>query len=127
MSPREQSSPCPNSDPGFNKIIGDRTPNERSMLFIVCVLTRTLLYTGVYVYRDKPWMRWLVAGLALMSIYQLTRPTPNKQWWSKKFQLIMAALVLFSALVIKNTKAMPAFLFLSLIGGVLERTQITMC
>jgi hypothetical protein len=47
---------CPNSDPSFNKIIGERTPEERSNLFILCVLTRTLLYSGVYVYRDKSWM-----------------------------------------------------------------------
>lgn len=123
------SSPnCPNSDPNFNKIIGEnRTPDERSALFVVCVLVRSLLYTGVYVYRDKPWMRYLVAALALMSMYQLTRPSPNRQWWSKKFQLVMAVLVFISAVFVTNTKAMPVFLFISLIGGVLERIHTKMC
>jgi hypothetical protein len=119
---------CPNSDPGFNKIIGEnRTPEERSMLFIVCVLTRGLLYSGVYVYRDKPWMRWLVSILALFSVYQLTRPTLNRQWWSKKFQLVMAILILISAIAIQDTKAMPTLLFISLIGGILERIHVTLC
>ncbi len=118
---------CPNSDPGFNKIIGDRTPDERSKLFVLCVLVRFSLYSAVYFYRDKPWMRYLVAALALASVYQLTRPTPNMQWWSKKFQLVMAMLVLLSAAFVKDTKAMPTLLFISLIGGVLQRIHTTMC
>lgn len=118
---------CPNSDPGFNKIIGNRTPKERSFLFVICVITRALLYYGVYMYRDEPWTRWLVGALSLFSIFQLSRPTENRQWWSKKFQLVMAVLVLFSAIAIQNTKAMPTFLFISLLGGVLQRIQIDMC
>ncbi len=118
---------CPNSDPNFNKIIGNRTPQERSVLYIVCILTRAILYSGVYVYRDEPLMRWLVGFLSLFSIFQLSRQTENRQWWSKKFQLVMAVLVLFSAIAIQNTKAMPTFLFISLIGGVLQRIQIDMC
>lgn len=122
---------CPNSDPGFNKIIGNRTPEERSKLFVICVLVRTLLYTGVYVYRDKPWMAPLVGVLALASIFQLTRPTENKQWWSKKFQLVMAILVLISAIAVKfygfDSRSMSVLLFTSLIGGVLQRSQIKMC
>lgn len=125
------SSKCPNSDPGFNKIIGDRTPEERSNLYILCVLVRFSLYTGVYVYRDKPWMIPLVALMSLFSIFQLTRPTPNKQWWSKKFQLFMAVLVLVSALAVKfagiDSRAMSILLFTSLAGGILQRSQVTLC
>ncbi len=119
---------CPNSDPNFNKIIGDRTPEERSKLYVLCVLTRFLLYSGVYVYRDEPWMPFLVGGLSLLSMYQLTRPTQNKQWWSKKFQLVMAVLVFMSALFAHvNSKAMSTMLFISLTGGVLQRLHINMC
>lgn len=119
---------CPNSDPSFNKIIGEnRTPKERSALYVVCVITRALLYSGVYVYRDEPWMRWLVGILSLLSVIQLTRPTPNKQWWSKKFQLVMAVLIFMSAIAVSNTKAMPTLLFISLIGGILQRIHINMC
>lgn len=125
------SSNCPNSDPGFNKIIGDRTPEERSNLYILCVLVRFSLYTGVYMYRDKPWMIPLVALLSLFSIFQLTRPTPNKQWWSKKFQLFMAVLVLVSAFAVKfvglDSRAMAILLFTSLAGGILQRSQVTLC
>ena len=126
------SDACPNSDPEFNKIIGsDRTPQERSNLFIACVFTRAFLYSGVYVYRDKSWMPWLVGVLSLLSVYQLTKPTQNRQWWSKKFQLVMAILVLISAIAVKffgmDSKSMPALLFISLLGGVLQRTQTKMC
>lgn len=125
------SDKCPNSDPGFNKIIGNRTPEERSKLFYICVLVRTLLYTGVYMYRDEPWMAPLVGTLSLASIFQLTRPTENKQWWSKKFQLVMAILVLLSAIAVKfygiDSRSMSALLFISLIGGVIQRTQTKLC
>lgn len=128
---------CPNDDPNFTKMLKDLgalqkgTPEERSNLFVICVLTRTLLYSGVYVYRDKPWMPWLVGALALASIFQLTRPTLNQQWWSKKFQLVMAILVLLSAIAVKfgnvDSRSMSILLFISLAGGVLQRSQIEIC
>lgn len=123
---------CPNSDPNFNRIIGDdRTPDERSNLYIVCVITRALLYSGVYIYRDQPWMTPLVGALATASVYQLTRPTENRQWWSKNFQLVMAILVLGSAIAVKfaglDSRSMALLLFISLAGGVLQRSQIKMC
>ena len=64
---------CPNSDPNFNKIIGNKTPGERSALYVLCVL------------------------------------------------------VILSATFIQNTKAMPTFMFISLLGGVLQRIQVTVC
>jgi hypothetical protein len=129
----KDSKACPNSDPGFNKIIGDRTPEERSKLFIVCVIVRTLLYSGVYVYRDKPWMAPLVAVLALASMFHLyTSDSPEgKQWWSKKFQLIMALLVLIAALLVKfnglDSRSMAGLLFVSLAGGILQKSQVNFC
>ena len=79
--PSQQTCPnqkvCPNDDPGFSKLLNLNSPEKRSNLFIVCVITRTLLYSGVYVYRDKPWMPYIVGVLALASIFQLTRPTQN--------------------------------------------------
>jgi hypothetical protein len=124
---------CPNSDPGFNKIIGERTPEERSKLYILCVIVRTLLYSGVYVYRDKPWMAPLVGALASVSIFQLyTSDQPQgKQWWSKKFQLIMAVCVLLAAFLVKfnglDSRSMAGLLFISLLGGILQRSQVKLC
>ena len=126
-----ESSSCPNSDPNFNKIIGERTPEERSNLFVVCVLVRTLLYGGVYVYRDAPWMPYVVGILSGLSALQLSRPTKNKQWWSKKFQLFMAILVMISAIAVKiygvDSRSMAVLLFISLLGGIYQRTQTTLC
>lgn len=137
------SQTCPNDDPNFTKLLKETglvkkgTPEERSNLFYICVLTRTLLYSGVYVYRDKPWMPWLVGALALASIFQLTRPCPKAglcpgtQWWSKKFQLFMAFLILISAIAVKlgkvDSRSMSILLFISLAGGVLQRIQTKMC
>lgn len=122
---------CPNSDPNFNKIIGDKTPAQRSFLYLICVLVRTILYTGVYVYRDEYWMAPLVGAFSLASVFQLSRPTENRQWWSKKFQLIMALLVLISAISVKfiglDSSSMSTFLFISLAGGIIQRVHTTLC
>lgn len=132
ISTETETITCPNSDPEFNKIIGtNKTPEERSNLFIICVIVRALLYTGVYVYRDAPWMPYVVGILAAISALQLSRPTKNKQWWSKKFQFVMAILVLFSAIAVKfanfDSRSMSVLLFISLFGGIYQRTQTTLC
>lgn len=127
------SKACPNSDPGFNKIIGDRTPEERSKLFVLCVFVRTLLYSGVYMYRDKKWMPWLVGILSILSAFQLytSDSATGKQWWSKKFQFLMALLVLVSAILVKlgkiDSRFMAGLLFVSLLGGVIQRSQVKLC
>lgn len=140
-SPIQKSCPnqqvCPNDDPSFTKLLKDTsivkegTPEERSNLFYICVLTRVLLYSGVYVYRDAPWIPFLVGIFAAASIFQLTRPTNDTQWWSKKFQLVMAILVLLSAIAVKlgklDSRSMSILLFISLAGGVLQRIQTKMC
>lgn len=134
---------CPNDDPNFTKLLKDTgiiekgTPEERSNLFYICVLARTLLYSGVYVYRDAPWMPFLVGIFAAASIFQLARPCPKTghcpgtQWWSKKFQLVMAILILLSTIAVKfgkvDSRSMAILLFISLTGGVLQRTQVDMC
>ncbi len=130
MDTKHDFLPKGNSDPEFDKIIGKRTPQERSMLYVVCVLVRFTLYSLVYVFRDKYWMPGLVGSLSLFSVYQLTKPTKNTQWWSKKFQLIMALLVLLSAFAVQfmgaDPKSMPALLFISLAGGILQRLNVTL-
>ena len=126
-----ENGSCPNSDPSFNKIIGERTPEERSRLFMLCIFVRALIYSGVYIYRDEPWMAPLVGTGSLISIYQLTRPTENRQWWSKKFQLIMAILVLMSSVAVYmkyiDSRSMALLLFASLLGGIIQRFNVKLC
>ena len=116
---------CPNSDPEFNKIIGEKTPEERSNLFVVCVLVRTLLYSGVYHYIENPLTPIFVGIGSLISVYQLSKPTENRQWWSKKFQLIMSLFVLLACIV--APVYVPLLLFSSLFGGVLQRLSVKLC
>jgi hypothetical protein len=125
-------SHCPNSDPGFNKIIGERTPEERSNLFIICVLVRALLYSGVYVYRDTEWMPFVVGLGGIVSAIQTYRSDRGQnQWWSKKFQFFMSILVLLAAILVKfngfDSRSMAVLLFISLLGGILQRSQVKFC
>jgi hypothetical protein len=75
----------------------------------------------------------LVGAFALASIFQLyTSDQPQgKQWWSKKFQLFMALLVLIAALLVKfkglDSRSMSGLLFISLFGGILQRSQVKLC
>lgn len=117
---------CPNSDPDFNKIIGERTPEERSKLFIICVIVRALLYYGVYVYRDLPVTRYIVGTASVVSIFQTSRPTKDKQWWSKKFQLVMATFVLM-ACILSRMDVASYLLFTSLIVGIIQRMFTSFC
>lgn len=124
-------SQCPNSDPGFNKIIGEQTPETRGNLFLVCVFVRTILYTLVYLYRNHVATPIIVGLLSMFSVFQLTKPTDDRQWWSKKFQLIMAILILISAVMVYfkqiDSRSMPVLLFISLAGGVLQRIHTKLC
>jgi hypothetical protein len=90
-------SQCPNSDPEFNKIIGEQTPETRSNLFLVCVFVRTILYTLVYLYKDHTATPFIVGLASIFSIFQLSKPTDDRQWWSKKFQITMSILILISS------------------------------
>jgi hypothetical protein len=117
---------CPNSDPSFNKIIGERTPEERSKLFIICIIVRALLYYGVYVYKDVPVTRYIVGTASVVSMFQLSRPTEDKQWWSKKFQLVMATFVLM-ACILSRMDVASYLLFASLMGGIIQRMFTSFC
>ena len=136
---------CPNSDKNFDKtlsnfvdITSEDYPNTRKHIFYgVCVPVRLMLYTLVFIYRDAPAIQYIIAIASLIAIINLgntllNNDTVTNQWWSKKFQLFIAILLLIST-VLKisgyniSTMVVPIILFASLFGGVLQSMLITFC
>ena len=141
---------CPNSDINFNKtldkLFGNHTPQTRKKVFyLICIVVRLFLYSLVYVYKDSKWMPYVLTILSAFSMYHLysdikNNVNNNRQWWSKKFELIISILVFLSSLTLIiqrligtpkdnqiSTKIPPILLFISLFTGIFQSFFITFC
>jgi hypothetical protein len=78
-------------------------------------------------------MPYIVGILALGTIMNLqdSISNPGKQWWSKRFDLLISVLLLLSCVGVIMGKipsiVMPVLLYLSLFGGILQSFFITFC
>jgi hypothetical protein len=132
---------CPNSDPNFDKILSRFTdtssptyPEYRMRLYYgVCILVRLALYSLVYVYREERWMQITVLALSLFAVGNLHQAvwTPGRQWWSKRFQLLMSTLVVVACALVLSNKLdpiyVPVLLFTSLFGGITQSMFVKFC
>lgn len=123
---------CPNGDPAFNKVLeqiaGDSSPATRkSVYYFVCIWVRLVLYGAVWFLRDKWWIRPAVGLPSALAVWNLSTAPDGQQWWSKKFQLVMAVLITLACLVKTDNRLVPALLFTSLAGGLLQSAFTTWC
>lgn len=133
---------CPNSDPQFDKMLSryldidsPEYPQHRAQIYyLVCIWVRLILYTLVYVYREEKWMPYATAAFGLFSVVNLSGSirNPGRQWWSKRFQLLMASLVLIiSAAAIGGSRVdrrvVPGLLYISLFGGFIQSLFVKFC
>jgi hypothetical protein len=83
--------------------------------------------------RTKAWVPWVVGALSAFALFQLLQSNlPGRQWWSKRFQaLIAAALVLASItrIVVRGASPniIPALLYGSLLGGIVQSVGGRFC
>lgn len=127
---------CTNGDPNFNKLLirmfGKNDPEFRNKLFWgVCIWVRLILF-GLVLYFitqewSSKWVPYIVGIFSLFAIYSLSSnfiKGENSQWWSKKFDLLIAVLVLISCIIFAFTHkyrcAIPILLFISLFGGIIQ-------
>lgn len=133
---------CPNSDPQFDKTMAnfydinspDYPTNRKYTFYCVCIIVRFILYYLIYLNINKPYVTEIVTFFALVSLFNLypKMDKPNQQqWWSRKFQFIIAlfiALVGGLSLVQPQHKyIIPILLFVSLFGGIFQSTLIDFC
>ena len=129
---------CPNGDPSFNTIlrnlVGSATPETRRAVYYgICIWVRAILYGLVWLYRSSTWIPWVLLVFGGLSILQLWKSVWNAgtQWWSKRFQLAIAiALVIASIGRIQysvDTRILPAILWTSLLGGLVQSVWTRWC
>lgn len=98
----------------------------------VCVLFRLALFNLVFIFRNEWWVPPVVGVAALVSVVRLAPSVadPGRQWWSKRFQLVVAVLVVVACVVVWWKKrfqvVVPALLYVSLLGGLAWR-QVCCC
>jgi hypothetical protein len=132
---------CPNDDPNFSKMlsnIGISTDpiTRRALYYTVCIFTRLLIAFFVLYNLDKLWLQYALLILSFFAIINLAygiRYNNKTQWWSKKFQLIMAILLFITTGFIiytnNNSKRilLPIILFISLFGGIAQSLFVASC
>lgn len=98
----------------------------------VCVLVRLALFNLVFIFRNEWWVPPVVGVVALLSVVRLAPSVadPGRQWWSKRFQLVVAVLVVVACIVVWWAKrfqvVVPVLLYVSLLGGLAWR-QVCCC
>lgn len=132
---------CPNSDPNFDNILKNFTdinaptyPDyRRNIYYGLCIWIRLFLYTMIYVYRREKWMPYLVGIFSIFSILNLksSLETPGSQWWSKRFDLFISVILLFTCAGVIQEKIDPVYmsvlLYLSLFGGITQSLFVKFC
>ena len=132
-------SECPNSDPDFDKVMGrwfdttskDYPSNRKKVYYGVCIWVRLILFSLVFYYRKNKYMPYIVGILSLFTILYNKDDIPGRQWWSKRFDLSIAVLLLISCVLVITDKinpvVMPLLLYSSLLGGILQSFFIKFC
>lgn len=135
---------CPNNNKAFDKSLSflfdknlspeDMAYQRRRVYYTVCVLIRLAIAGLLLQLKDKVWVPYIVAVVSLYSIYSLgfVRKQDN-QWWSNRFQLMMAILLFVdSVLIIFKVRKVPTWtmallFFISIFGGVFQSLLIKSC
>ena len=134
-------SECPNSDPEFDKVMSkwfditskDYPSNRKNVYYGICIWVRLILFSLVFYYREYKYMPYTLALFSVSSImhYKEVIKTPGKQWWSKRFDLSIAILLLISCVLVIGGKINPVFmpiiLYTSLLGGIIQSFFIKFC
>jgi hypothetical protein len=134
-------SECPNSDKDFDKIMSrwfdvtskDYPSNRKKVYYGLCIWVRLILFTSIFYYRKHKYTPYILAVFSLLSIYHYKGniKNPGKQWWSKRFDLAIAVLLLISTVLVITEKidpvVMPLILYTSLFGGIITSFFIKFC
>ena len=97
-------------------LFANLTKTQRFYLYyFVCILVRTLIVYFLYYYSEK--FILVIIGLAIYSVYYLQKNLESNPdiWWSRKFHLMNAILILITSICVyfkKFTKVDPRLISL---------------
>ena len=136
---------CPNNNKIFdsflfdsglinkNLSVADKAYQRRRVYYMICILIRLAIAGLVFQLKDKKFMPYVLAVISIYPIISLGfyRKEDN-QWWSNKFQLVIAIALLISSLLIIFKVGIPTYipaliLLLSVFGGVFQSLLIPSC
>ena len=134
---------CPNDDPYFTRMMyrmkllkkgmkaGEIVNVRRNTYYFICVIVRLSIIGIVFMLKDSIIVRGLVLLGCIIAISNFLRRINGTQWWSKKFQFMMAfiiaILVILSYLDKVKTWTIPAAMLVSLLGGILQSFVMGFC
>jgi O-antigen/teichoic acid export membrane protein len=123
-------------DPQFDKLLlllGLISPNsmesdKKFLFYYVCIVVRFIIYSLTLIFYDYKYLPYIILFASLLSAINLSSSLLqafNDQWWSKKFQLAVAILLMIISVllifnVITNTYIIPIILYISLFVGILQ-------
>jgi hypothetical protein len=142
---------CPTDSPssrGFLTLVNNGTPpspeKRRVLYYTICIMLRLLIAGIVLQYCDSLTMQIIVCiASAISALYLLFVRKDTTQWWSSTFQtgiaisLFLVSLILIISRVSDEpvyvhfrelgSYALPALLYLSVVGGVAQSLFIESC
>jgi phosphatidylserine synthase len=118
-------NPRVGSDPDvdiFLQNIGVEPEYKLVVFLTICIVVRLALAGLATANYDKPFLPYVAAVAAVFAIFTLV-PTLNKsQWWSRKFHLVIALLVLMASGIQiytdRRDMSIPYLLFADVIFGI---------
>jgi len=135
---------CDNGDPNFNKVLvklfGNSSPETRKWAYFnICIWVRLILFIIVMMTIAKyDAIVYIIMILSFVASLQLLITIVNgddkQQWWSKKYQFILAILVFILCLlsILYKTQVCTRYLvvvalFASLLGGLFQNNFVEFC
>lgn len=111
----------------------DKAYQRRRVYYTICILLRLAIAGLVLQLKDKYFMPYIVGIISIYPIISLGfyRKQDN-QWWSNKFQLVIAIALFISCLLLILKVQLPTYvpaliLFISVLGGVFQSLLIPSC
>lgn len=129
---------CPNGNPDFydmfDSIVGNHTPETRRRLYYgVCIPLRLSIFFLMMAFHRNKVLLTIVAILALIELFRKGSRwnEPSRQWWSVRFQTVMAASIFIAASGALFGKIdsvwLPRLWLLSIFGGVAQNMWTPIC
>jgi hypothetical protein len=106
---------------------------KKFLFYHVCIIVRLLLFYLIYRNRNEQWLYYILFIASSFAVYNLGSTINGNQWWSRKFQFIIAITVFICSAIILSQKydldkrIIPFVLFVSLTGGIYQSLFVNWC
>jgi uncharacterized membrane protein len=106
---------------------------KKFLFYYVCIIVRLILFYLIYQNRNEQWLYYILFAVSSFAVYNLSSSINGNQWWSRKFQFIIALIVFICSATILSQQCdldkriIPFVLFFSLTGGIYQSLFVNWC